>query len=143
MNRHVNDDIVQACFHLADRAGAKDVEIGYLHDDVPTEQAGWYAQAAYQGARIITGDHASPTNAALALAQRLLTGATCRCRQPVTLTDDQPGCRWHLVGNRWEPGCDAPPLSVKGPRGDVLAMKAALGRPPNRAQRRAAKKRHR
>lgn len=141
MTVYVNDDILFACVDLVGRAGASDFQIGYLHDDVPVEEAGWYAYAQYKGARITVEGHRSPTGAALALAERLLRGATCRCRQPVTLSDGQPGCRWRLVGQRWEPGCDAPPITVKGgERGDYAAIQAAMQQPMNRAQRRAAKR---
>jgi hypothetical protein len=134
---YVNDDIVVACMDLVGRAGAAGFEIGYVHDDVPVEEAGWYAHASYQGARIMVEDHRSPTGAALALAERLLAGAVCRCRKPVSLADDRPGCRWRLVGQRWEPGCDAPPITVKGAqRGDHAAMRRALAEPANRAERR-------
>lgn len=141
---YMNDDIVVACVDLVDRAGASGFEIGHLHDDVPVEQAGWYAHAQYRGARITVEDHQSPTAAALALAERLLAGATCRCRQPVTLSDGRAGCRWRLMGARWEPGCDVPPIRVEGDRGDHAAMQRALAQPPapaNRAERRAARKR--
>lgn len=135
-SQHINDDVVVACADLVGRAGASGFEIGYLHDDVPVEEAGWYAYAQYRGARITVQDHRSPTGAALALAERLLRGATCRCRQPVVLSDRADGCRWRLVGGRWEPGCDAEPLHIKGQRGDHAAMQDALAQPMNRAERR-------
>lgn len=141
MTDYINDDIVIACADLADRAGANGFEIGYLHDDVPVEDAGWFAHAQYRGARITVEDHRSPTGAALALAERLLAGATCRCRQPVSLSDNRDGCRWRLVGRRWEPSCDAPSIRVPAGRGDHAAMQRALAEPGNRAERRAAKKR--
>ena len=119
-------DTVVACADLVGRAGASGFEIGYLHDDVPVEEAGWYATASYQGARIMAEDHRSPGGAAMALAERLLIGATCRCRQPVALSDVAAGCRWELVGQRWEPGCDAPSVHVKARRGDHAAMRRAL-----------------
>lgn len=137
-NKYINDDVILACADLVGRAGASEFEIGHLHDDVPVEEAGWYAHAQYQGARIIVDDHRSPTGAALALAERLLSGATCRCGEPVTLSDRQPGCRWRLSGQRWEPGCDAPSVRVR--RGDYVAMVKAMEGPMNRAARRAAKK---
>lgn len=140
MSPHINDDVVIACADLVGRAGASGFEIGYLHDDVPVEEAGWYAHAQYRGARITVEDHRSPTGAALALAERLLSGATCRCRKPVTLSGGQPGCRWRLAGQRWEPGCDAPSLTVKGTPGDYAAMQRAMAEPTNRAARRAAKR---
>ncbi|GGK89358.1 hypothetical protein [Mangrovihabitans endophyticus] len=137
---HLNDDVVVACMDLVGRAGASGFEIGYLHDDVPVAEAGWYAHAQYQGARLIAQDHQSPTGAALALAERLLAGATCRCLQPVTLSDGQAGCRWRLVGQRWEPACDVASIKVSGARGDHAAMRRALAESGNRAQRRAAKR---
>lgn len=137
---HLNEDAVMACAHLVDRAGASGFEIGYLHDDVPVDEAGWYAIAFYQGARLTADDHKSPSLAATALAERILRGATCRCGETVALSGGE-GCRWRLVGARWEPGCDAPPVSVDGDRGDHAAMVAAMrGRVQNRAQRRAAQR---
>jgi hypothetical protein len=141
---HMNEDAVMACADLVGRAGASDFEIGYLHDDVPVEQAGWYAVAKFQGARLTAEDHQSPTLAAMALSERLLRGAACRCRQPVTLSDSGQGCRWRLVGKKWEPGCDAPSVHVEGPRGDLAAMHRALAQAPaNRAERRAKGKKGR
>lgn len=138
-----NEDAVRALADLAGRAGARDLEIGYLHDDVPVEDAGWYATAYYQGARITAEDHRSPSTAALALAERLLTGATYCCRQPVTLADGVAGCRWRLMGARWEPGCDAAPIPYDGAPGDHAAILRSLHATPpagpNRAARRAAR----
>jgi hypothetical protein len=119
----LNADVVIACADLVGRAGAEDFEIGYLHDDVPAEEAGWYAVARYRGARLTADDHRSPSTAAVALAERLLTDARCRCGQAVTLADGRAGCRWQLAGKRWEPGCDARPIRMAaGTRGDVAAM---------------------
>lgn len=124
----LNSDVVVACVDLTARAGARDFEIGYLHDDVPPSEAGWWASAGYQGTKIMTEDHSSPEAAALALAQRLLSGATCRCGKAVHITDARSGCRWRLVANRWEPGCDEPPFILpKGTkRGDLTAMWRAV-----------------
>jgi hypothetical protein len=106
----MHGDAVIACADLIGRTGATGFELGYLHDGVPVEEAGWYAHANYRGTRIMTDEHRSPSAAALALAERLLAGGMCRCGQPVTLDDDRPGCRWQLMGKRWEPGCDAEPI---------------------------------
>lgn len=134
-----NDDVVLACVDLVGRAGASGFEMGYLHDDVPIEEAGWHASAQYRGTRIMVQDHRSPTSAALALAERLLAGATCRCLKPVTLSDEREGCRWRLVGKQWEPGCNDKPIRIPGgERGDYAAIQQAMG---NRAQRRAAQRR--
>lgn len=122
-------DIVVACADLVGRAGAVRFEIGYIHDDVPTEHAGWYAHAQYCGTRIIDQNESSPAAAAMGLAERILDGATCRCGQPVlVLTTDKVGCHWRLVGQRWEPGCDAPPVKIDGARGDIEAMQRSMDR---------------
>jgi hypothetical protein len=134
----MSDDVVMACVDLVGRSGASGFEIGFVHDDVPIEEAGWHASAQFHGTRIMVQDHRSPTGAALALSERMLRGAACRCGHPVTLSDDRPGCRWRLVGKRWEPGCNAEPIHVKGDRGDYEAMVQAYN---NRAARRGAKKR--
>lgn len=122
--------ILIACADLAGRTGAKEFEIGYLHDGVPIDQAGWYAHAQFRGARIHIEEQRSPVAAAYALAVRLLTGAKCvRCGSLVTLASDGTAfaftrahladgttwsaeeaaaagqCRWRLVGERWEPSC--------------------------------------
>jgi hypothetical protein len=132
----MSGDVIVACADLAGRAGASGFEIGYLRDDVPHEEAGWYAHANYRGTRIMVDEHRSPSAAALALAERILAGAECRCRRPVTMNDGTPGCRWRLVGRRWEPGCDAPPVRVSGARGDLTAMRQALDGQPTRRERR-------
>lgn len=141
MNSSVNEDAVIACVDLIGRAGATGWELGWTCPHVPFEpddhncpDVTWHAHAQYKGARIMTAEHRSPSIAALALAERLLAGAMCRCRRPVTLSDGRPGCRWRLVGPRWEPGCDAAPVRVDGARGDHAAMVRAM------AQRRAAKR---
>jgi hypothetical protein len=142
----VNDDIVLACADLVGRAGASGFEIGYAGDEHgPVEEARWYAVATYRGARLIADEHRSPTAAALGLAERLLAGATCRCTRTVSLSDTNSGCRWQLVGQRWEPGCDAAPVTVSdGQRGDMAAIQRAMAQVPaggNRASRRAAQRR--
>lgn len=134
----LHSDMVIACADLVGRCGASGFDFGYLHDDVPIAEAGWYAYATFQGARITVEDQPSPGAAAYGLAVRLLSGAQCRCRKPVTLADGE-GCRWRLAGAKWEPGCGAPPVRVSGQRGDHAAMVRAMNQ-PNRAARRAAKK---
>jgi hypothetical protein len=127
MRPNVHDDVVVATADLVARAGARVFELGHTgDDDSPAGSVTWHASAIYQGARLMEQGHASPSAACLALAERLLTGGICRCRRPVTLSDTRPGCRWRLVGQRWEPGCDAPPVPVRGRRGDVAAMRRAL-----------------
>lgn len=127
MTSGVDQDAVVAAADLVGRTGATGFEIGYLHDDVPNEEAGWYASAQYRGARIIE-ESSGPTEAAEALARRLLTGARCKCGKLVALSDSGAvayddvtmadgtkwtvdkaraagQCRWRRMGARWQQGC--------------------------------------
>lgn len=124
-NDYANEDAVVAAYELAGRGGAIDFEIGYLRDDVPVEDAGWYAKARWNGRSLTAEHHRSPTAAANALAGKILHKAMCKCGRPVSVTDDITGCRWTLHGKRWEPGCDAPSIHVTAPRGDIDAIRAA------------------
>lgn len=146
-------NVIVACADLVVRAGASGFELGWTCPHVPDQpddhtcpDITWHAHAQYQGARIMIADRHTPTEAAMALAVRLLTGADCRCGKPVTFADGRDGCRWALVGQRWEPGCDAPPVRVDGRRGDHAAMVRAMAlvrgqaQPTNRAERRALRK---
>lgn len=124
-------DPVMACADLVGRTGAKSWELGYLHDDVPTEEAGWWCSAVYRGNKIYVMDQTGPVEAAMALANRILTGAKCRCGRLVALspegalayhsahmvdgstwTAEQAAgagqCLWTLHGRRWEPSCPEP-----------------------------------
>ena len=135
MSVHIDDDAVIAAADLVGRSGGRELEIGYLHDDVPVADAGWYAKVTYRGDRIIVEDQRGPTETADALARRILTGARCtHCSGLVALSDtgatayvsDVPGagghfldgstwtaaqaraagqCRWRREGRRWVRGC--------------------------------------
>jgi hypothetical protein len=124
-----DEDAVKACADLVGRTGAKSFECGYLHDDVPVAEAGWYATAVYRGAKLTAEDKASAAEACDALADRLLSGAQCQhCKGLVALSDGgafafrratlatgqrwdaedaakAPQCRWTRTGARWERGC--------------------------------------
>lgn len=107
----LDQDALDAALDLIGRTGARSFEIGYLRDDVPLEQAGWYAHAQYRGARITAEDHPGPVEAAEALARRLLTGARCvNCDKVITLSGEasRKTCRWTRLGTRWEKGCQQP-----------------------------------
>lgn len=138
MSADMWEDAVVACADLVGRTGASGFEIGHLREDVPAEEAGWYAVASFKSARFVADEHRSPSAAAIGLAERLLRGAACRCGNQVALSDSASGCRWRLMGKRWEPGCDAPPLHVDGDRGDYAAIHQAMQ--VNRAERRKAAK---
>jgi hypothetical protein len=128
-NLELDEDALRACADLVGRTGAKGFQIGYLHEGVPPEQAGWFAHAQYQGARIGVEDKTGPVEAAEALCRRLLTGAQCfHCKRLVALSDhgaiaynshladgtewtvEQAAkagqCRWRRVGPRWVRGCE-------------------------------------
>lgn len=96
-------DQVTACADLVGRSGARQLEFGYVHEGVPSAEAGWYCQARYRGALIQVTDKAGPAEAAMALAERLLTGARCRCGRVVQLRDGGAAFRRGrlLDGTRW------------------------------------------
>jgi hypothetical protein len=113
----LDEDAVIACADLAGRTGARQLELGYLHDEAPHS---WYASASYKGARITVENQAGPVEAADAMARRLLDGARCtHCRRKVALSgggaaawvggaaEHMTGlsCRWRRMGARWERGC--------------------------------------
>ena len=125
----VQEQVIAAA-DLVGRTGARGFEVGYLHDGVPSEDAGWYAHAQYRGARVTAENHSSPGAAAEALAVKLLTGARCSCGRLVALDDGgafafrRPvmadgttwnladaiaagQCRWTRRGARWGRECEA------------------------------------
>lgn len=124
----LDQDVVIACADLVGRSGATEFKIGWLHDDVPPEEAAWYAQAQYRGARIIAENHRGPIEAMEDLMRQLLTGAQCKCGKLVALSDHgavaygshmadgsfwsvqqaaKAGqCRWRRMGPRWVRGCE-------------------------------------
>lgn len=125
----LDEDAMFAALDLIGRTGAREMQVGYLHDDVPPEKADWWAHAQYRGARIVAEHHAGPVEALESLAERLLTGGKCtQCGKFTTLRDDGgivfPGarladgtvvnvdearsvgfCHWHRVGRTWLKGC--------------------------------------
>lgn len=148
----INRDAVVAAADLVGRAGAREFEVGWLHDDVPSEEAAWYATATYRGARIMTDDHRGPVEACEALARRILEGGRCaHCGGLVALSDSGAvafeeahlvdgttwtaeqaraagQCRWRRLGDRWVRGCeDSHPK--RGPN------RAARRRQPRRNRR--------
>jgi hypothetical protein len=127
----MDEDAAVAAVDLIGRTGAREVEVGYLHEDVPAEDAGWHAHAKYRGARVGVEGMRGPVEAVEALARRLLTGAKCRCGALVALSDAgavaYPGqpladgtvwdetaiveagqCRWTRMGRRWVSACPEP-----------------------------------
>lgn len=131
MNVDFDDDRITAATMLVGHTGARDLEIGYLHDDVPSEQAAWWATSTYKGAKMTVENKRGPLEAIEALAVELLTGAKCTwCDGLIALSPDgaiafaggrmmdgtrMPAdpdeiaalgqCLWRRNGPRWEPGC--------------------------------------
>jgi hypothetical protein len=129
----LDEDALTAGVELVGRTGATNFEVGYLHDDVPIEKAGWWAKAQYRGTRITVENQPGPAEAVEALAERILTSAKCmHCGGLVTLRPDgalayvggrfldgteitedlarsMPQCRWRRVGPRWQRGCEMAP----------------------------------
>ncbi|OIN79982.1 hypothetical protein [Mycobacterium malmoense] len=106
-NHPWDQDAFNAALDLIGRTGAKQFEIGYLNENVPVEQADWYAHAQYHGTRVIAEHHRGPVEAAEALARRLLDGGLCtHCGLRIALADF-PGkrCRWTRQGDKWARGC--------------------------------------
>lgn len=132
-SRDLDKAILRATVNLAERTGAKNLELGCLHEDAPPDKQRWWATVQYAGAVIMIENQPGPNEVLTALAEKLLTGAQCqRCGGLVALTDagafayakshlvdgrawhlehaTKAGtCRWTLVGERWESGCALPP----------------------------------
>lgn len=103
-----SDDRALAAVDLIGRTGATDLEVGYLHDDVPSDQAAWWATARYRGTRVTVEHKRSPAHALDALLARLLDGGQCRwCARPVTnrKAGGRRHCRYRLDGDRYVRGC--------------------------------------
>lgn len=105
----LDQDALDAGVDLVGRTGATGFEVGYLHDDVPIGEAGWYAHAKYRGARITTEHHRGPVEAVEALARQLLHGGMCtHCGKRISLQGNSgKACRWTRDGAKWVRGCEA------------------------------------
>ena len=103
-----DQDAFNAALDLIHRAGAIQLEFGYLNEDVPIPAADWYATATYQGAKVIVEHHVGPVEAVEALARRLLAGGICTyCTRVITLSGGggKKVCRWRRHADRWVRGC--------------------------------------
>lgn len=133
MERADQQDRLIAAVDLIGRAGARGYACGYLHDDAPIEEAGWWAHAQYAGRRVVVEDQRDPIEATEKLALKLLNGGRCACGKVAssdpagimahdqTMADGtkwtkkrqaQAGvCTWRRVGQKWLQGC-----GKRGPR---------------------------
>lgn len=123
-----DNDALLAAVDLVGRTGAHEMQVGFLHDDVPSEQANWWAHAQYRGARVSVEHHTGPVQALEGLAERLLTGGKCnKCGKLTTIRSDggivypdaqladgsrvdlnearQGFCQWRRIERRWVRGC--------------------------------------
>jgi hypothetical protein len=122
-----DDDVTMAAADLVGRTGATELQVGYLHDDVPVTEAAWFAHAQYKGARVTVEDQPGPAEALDGLARRLLDGGRCvRCGRPIGLDDEdgRPGlCQWRRSGPRWAGACETPgpPAATSVRLADALA----------------------
>lgn len=116
---------------LVGRTGATELQVGYLRDGVPVEEADWWATAKYRGADVTVEHYVGPVEALEALARRLLTGGRCTaCNGAITLAGSNgngqapgqvprnpvqspavaapapAGCQWRREAGRWVRGCD-------------------------------------
>lgn len=124
--------VVRACANLAERSGAKSFQIA--HTDPAADPVTWSATATYPNHQLTEAGYEDPIGASMALSHRILTGAKCKCgglvalsvvgafAPPATATmfdgsdplalRDADQCLWVLEGERWESGCNAPPLTI-------------------------------
>lgn len=109
-------DAILASAELVGRAGGSDFAVGYERDDVPLEEAGWWASATFKGKEVKVVEQRSGALACEILARNLLDGGLCtHCRRVVRIRpqgyveDVYKGpkpCAWHRVGPTWKRGCE-------------------------------------
>lgn len=129
-------DVVVACADAIGRAGALNFTVGHLDDDVPVHMARWYAQATWQGRRVIIENQQSPAHACDRLVRQILEGGVCNhCLRPITLGRYHPAqCVWRRTGDRWDRTClDQPDI---GPGWERIGkmIRAVPGGPADPAQ---------
>lgn len=102
------DDVLVALGLVCERVGALGMEIAYLHDGVPMEEAGWYASAHLRGTRIIAENMVGPIEAAEELIFQILQGGQCFGCRKVAVVDFTRKVPTQHFGDRthdpaWEP----------------------------------------
>lgn len=126
--------VLNASIDLFIRCGASEFDFGYLHENVRSQDADWYAYVAFRGTRITIEHQRGPIEALDALAARLLDGGMCTtCTRICTTRPDgvvvratvdihngskvsqeeaaanvrrNGACHWVRDGERWYSGCD-------------------------------------
>lgn len=109
MSYEFDEDATNAALDLFKRCGAKEVQFGYLHEDVPIEQADWYAWVRFHNGEMVTvSGKPGPVEALETLARRLINGSKCtHCLQTMSLSGTARDgiCRWTRLGDVWQRGC--------------------------------------
>lgn len=132
MTMDVEIDEVIACADLAQKAGALTFELSWScpHDPAPDDHrcpdVMWKTTIGWRDHRLeVEAD--SPGESADGAATRLLRDSACRCGRKVTTTELRlDSCRWRREGDRWVPGCNAPPITLPAEVHGDLAASARL-----------------
>lgn len=123
---------ILACAEMAGRTGGQGFELGWARDGVPTDKAGWYAQADYTALgkphRVRVADLPGPAQACRAFLAQVLDGGRCTHCRRITSTnpagvmggdrmlldgtrftdaEQRAGgiCVWRRDGIHWKRGC--------------------------------------
>lgn len=107
MSYDFDEQALFASVNLIGRSGAKEFQFGWLDDDVPIEEARWWAKARWGGEILTEENHVGPVEAADALARRVMDGGMCvHCQRKISLGQAQPDvCVWHREDDQWVRGC--------------------------------------
>lgn len=148
-------DVIMACVDVVGRSGARDFEMGYLHERVPMNQAGWWARAQYRGYRMSV-EGAGPVDVAQKLTERVLRGAKCICGKLVALELESAfayhevllrdgstwtardaaaagQCLWQRNGAKYARGCQDRPQ--RAPRREPTVPGPRPGQKPDRRKK--------
>jgi hypothetical protein len=104
-------DLVTALRGLCKDIGVTGLTMSYRgSSEGAADTPEWCCEAVLSGETILIGERHSPSEAALAMAERLLRNAECAmCNRRVALMPGphlpEPYCAWKLIGTEWTPGC--------------------------------------
>lgn len=110
-----DEDRMVAAVECIGRGGATELEFGFLEDDVPMDQARWWARARWRGHQVSSDEHRAPWLAMEALMVEVIDRGQCgACGRTVALASTAPApgarggtvCRWYREGRHWLRGCD-------------------------------------
>lgn len=129
-----DNEVIAASVNLFTRCGAQEFDYGHMLENVPSEDADWYAYVGFRGSRITVEHQRGPVQALDALAARVLDGGMCTtCTRICTTRPDgvmvrdtvhvhtgakvsqeeaaanverNGACHWVRDGDHWYSGCD-------------------------------------